>query len=221
MNEQQLRAAAPLAPPHPVAARLGLGRLARGRFLIGGVGLAAAALAAPRVAGATPPRWQAGEPPPTRFEVAENGLRFAFASAPAHEDGMPAYGNPFVTEGYLYPSGTLAGNNGVLADGRPEFPEQLIGTWICRGYMIGDGAHTESGPWVTSTQTYNFGPGVGAVTLITEGFELADTGVAVVRAVIGGTGPFRGAWGEQRQTLLGFTEQMGVNLRVSMDVQPR
>jgi hypothetical protein len=221
MTEQQLRAAAPLGAAYPVAARLDPGRLGRGRFLIGGVGLAAAALAGPRAARAAAPRWQAGNPPPTRFEVAENGLRFAFASAPVHEDGMPAYGNPFVTEGFLYPSGTLAGNNGVLADGRPEFPERVIGNWICRGYMIGDGAHTESGPWVTSTQTYNFGTGVGAVTLITEGFELADEGVAVVRAVIGGTGPFRGAWGEQGQTLLGFTEQMGVNLQVSLDVQPR
>ena len=146
-----------------------------------------------RGAGAAPSRWQAGDPPPARFEVAENGLRFAFASAPVHDDGMPAYGNPFVTEGYLYPSGTLGGSNGVLPDGQPEFPEKVIGTWICRGYMIGDGAHTESGPWVTSTQTYNFGAAFGAITLITEGFELADKGVAVTRAVIGGTGPFRGA----------------------------
>ena len=43
----------------------------------------------------------------------------------------------------------------------------------------------------------------------------------MTRAVIGGTGPFRGAWGEQNQTLLGFTAQMGVNLRVALDVQPR
>ena len=202
-------------------ARPGQGRLRRGSILVGGVGLAAAVLAVPRTAAAAPRHWPAGDSPPARFEVAENGLRFAFASAPVHADGLPAYGNPFVTEGFLYPSGTLAGTNGVLADGRPEFPERVLGTWICRGYMIGDGAHTESGPWVTSTQTYTFGAGVGAATLITEGFELADTGVAVARAVIGGTGPFRGAWGEQRQTLLGFTEQMGVNLRVSLDVQPR
>ena len=84
---------------------------------------------------------------------------------------MPAYGNPFVAEGYLYPSGTLGGSNGVLPDGQPEFPEKVIGTWICRGYMIGDGAHTESGPWVTSTQTYNFGAAFGAITLVTEGFD--------------------------------------------------
>ena len=153
--------------------------------------------------------------------MAENGLRFAFAEAPVHEDGMPAYGNPFVTEGYLYPPGTLSGSNGVLPDGSPEFPQRVLGTWICRGYMIGDGAHTESGPWVTSTQTYTFGTAYGAATLITEGLELADRNMPVTRAVTGGTGPFRAARGEQTQTLLGFTDQMGVNLRVALDVQPR
>ncbi len=153
--------------------------------------------------------------------MAENGLRFAFAGQPVHEDGMPAYGNPFVTEGYLYPVETLNGSNGVLPDGRPEFPQKVIGTWICRGDMIGDGAHTETGPWVTSTQTYTFGKEYGAATLTTEGLELADKDVPVTRAVTGGTGPFRVARGEQAQTLLGFTAQMGVNLRVSLDVRPR
>ena len=35
------------------------------------------------------------------FEVAENGTRFAFDEAPVFDDGMPGYGNPFVTEGYI------------------------------------------------------------------------------------------------------------------------
>ncbi|MGH2352886.1 MAG: hypothetical protein ACRDJN_14855, partial [Chloroflexota bacterium] len=159
--------------------------------------------------------------PPDQFEVAEDGLRFLFDETPVHPDGMPAYGNPFVTEGYLYPVGTLNGSNGVLPDGEPEFPAKVIGTWICRGYMIGDGAHTTTGPWVTSTQTYAFGKDYGKVTLITEGLELADKNVPVVRAITGGTGPFRAARGEQTQTLLGFTTQMGVNLRVALVVQPR
>jgi hypothetical protein len=197
-------------------------RLARGRLLAGGAALAAAAVAV-GVAGTAAAQAEPSKAgrPPERFEVAENGLRFAFAAAPVHEDGMPAYGNPFVTEGYLYPAGTLAGSNGVLPDGQPEFPERVLGTWICRGYMIGDGAHTESGPWVTSTQTYTFDTAYGAATLVTEGLELADKLVPVTRAITGGTGPFRTARGEQAQTLLGFTAQMGVNLRVSLDVRPR
>jgi hypothetical protein len=165
-----------------------------------------------------------GAPQPVEtitFEVAENGLRFIFDETPVHEDGMPAYGNPFVTEGYLYPAGTLNGSNGVLPDGSPEFPDKVIGTWICRGFMIGDGAHTTTGAWVTSTQTYNFGTGFGARTVVTDGYELADIGIPVTRAIVGGTGPYRGAQGEQTQTLLGFTEQMGVNLRVQLEIAGR
>ena len=200
-------------------------RLGRGRLLVGGTALAAAAMAG--IGGSTDSaaaQEERGGPaarPPTRFEVAENGLRFIFDETPQHEDGMPAYGNPFVTEGFLYPPDTLNGSNGVLADGSPEFPQKVIGTWMCRGYMIGDGAHTETGPWVISTQTYNFGTAYGAATLVTDGYELADKNVSVTRAITGGTGPFRAARGEQSQVLLGFTEQMGVNLRVVLDVQPR
>lgn len=158
--------------------------------------------------------------PPARFEVAENGLRFAFAAAPVHEDGMPAYGNPFVTEGYLYPAGTLNGSNGVLPDGSPEFPDKVIGRWHCRGYMIGDGAHTTTGPWVISTQTYLFNDTYANSMLSTEGYEFIDLNVPIARAIIGGTGHFKAARGEQTQTLLGFTDQMGANLRVSIDPKP-
>jgi hypothetical protein len=209
----------PLARVEPAA---GQPRLARGRLLVGGAALAAAAAAsgAAGIAGAQGERLPASRPP-DRFEVAENGLRFIFDETLVHPDGMPAYGNPFVTEGYLYPLGTLSGSNGVLPDGKPEFPAKVIGTWVCRGYMIGDGAHTTTGPWVISTQTYNFGRDFGKVTLVTEGYELADLNVPVTRAISGGTGPLRAARGEQSQTLLGFTAQMGVNLRVALDVQPR
>ena len=41
------------------------------------------------------------------FDVAEDMTRFVFAEQPVHEDGMPAYGNPFITQGYIYPAGTL------------------------------------------------------------------------------------------------------------------
>ena len=54
---------------------------------------------------------------PTRFDVAEDQTRFVFASAPVfEEDGYPAHGNPFVSQGYIYPAGTLEGNaTGVLS----------------------------------------------------------------------------------------------------------
>ncbi len=147
-------------------------------------------------------------------EVAEDGTRFVFGTEQLHEDGMPAYGSPFVTQGYIYPVGTLNGSNGVLANGEPEFPELVIGEWTCYGWMIGEGGHATTGEWVVSTQIYAFEDNI----IVTNGFELADLNVPVARAITGGTGEYSGARGQMQQTLLGFTEQMGVNLTVELAV---
>lgn len=164
------------------------------------------------IAGAALINAQAGnEPEVIAFEVAEDGTRFLFDDLNLHEDGMPAYGSAFVTQGYIYPVGTLNGSNGVLENGEPEFPDLVLGTWTCYGWMIGDGAHTTTGEWVVSTQVYKFNDGS---TIITDGFELVDIDVPFTRAITGGTGEYRSARGELEQVLLGFTEQMGVNLSV-------
>ena len=149
------------------------------------------------------------------FEVAEDGTRFVFDDLNLFEDGMPAYGSAFVTQGYIYPVGTLSGSNGALENGEPEFPDLVLGTWTCYGWMIGDGAHTTTGAWVISTQVYEFNDGS---TIITDGFEIADLDQPVVRAVTGGTGQHRGASGEMIQMLRGFTDQMGVNLSVQFQL---
>lgn len=153
---------------------------------------------------------------PLKFEVAEDGTRFVFDDLNLHDDGMPAYGSAFVTQGYIYPVGTLNGTNGVLENGEAEFPDLVLGTWTCYGWMIGDGAHTTTGEWVVSTQIYKFNDGS---TIITDGFELADFEAPITRAVTGGTGTHRGVSGEMVQVLHGFTAQMGVNLTVEFDVQ--
>lgn len=148
-------------------------------------------------------------------EVAEDGNRFTFDDLNLFEDGMPAYGSAFVTQGYIYPVGTLNGSNGVLANGEPEFPDLVLGDWTCYGWMIGDGARTETGEWVISTQVYKFNDGS---TLITDGFEIVDFDVPVTRAITGGTGEHRSVSGEMVQILHGFTEQMGVNLSVTFNL---
>jgi hypothetical protein len=153
----------------------------------------------------------ADETPVMAFEVAEDGNRFMFDDLNLYEDGMPAYGSAFVTQGYIYPVGTLNGSNGVLGNGEAEFPDLVLGTWTCYGWMIGEGARTVTGEWVVSTQVYQFTDGS---TLITDGFEIADFDKPVIRAVTGGTGAHRGASGEMEQILHGFTDQMGVNLSV-------
>ena len=153
-----------------------------------------------------------------KFDIAEDGNRFAFDDQPVFEDGMPAYGNSFVTEGYLYPEGTLNGSNGVLPNGEPEFPELVLGTWTCRGWFVNDGAHSETGPIVITTQIFDLGEAYGDATIITDGYELVDFNVPVKRAITGGTGDYVDASGEAVQELLGFTEQMGVNLRYELRI---
>lgn len=153
-----------------------------------------------------------------KFDIAEDGNRFAFDDQPVFDDGMPAYGNSFVTEGYLYPEGTLNGSNGVLPNGEPEFPELVLGTWTCRGWFVNDGAHSETGPIVITTQVFNLGETYGDTTIITDGYELVDFNVPIKRAITGGTGDYVDASGEAVQELLGFTEQMGVNLRYELRI---
>jgi hypothetical protein len=131
---------------------------------------------------------------------------------------MPTHGNPFITVGYLYPKGTLNGSNGVLKDGSPEFPDKVIGTWVCRGWFFGEGGSAITGPWVITTQTYNFGQGYGEMMLISEGFELANRGTPVKRAITGGAGPYRQARGEASQTFLGFNTTAGVNLSFTLEL---
>lgn len=153
-----------------------------------------------------------------QFDVAEDMNRFIFDKDVAYEDGMPADGSSFITRGYLYEPGTLTASNGVNPDGSPEFPEKVIGEWICQGYMINEAAHATEGVWVFSTQFFQLGDEPGAQTIVTAGYELADIDVAIARAITGGSGDYKTARGESAQTLLGFNASQGVNLRVQIEV---
>lgn len=158
------------------------------------------------------------------FEVAENGTRFVFDESPLHEDATPAYGNPFITEGYIYPSGTIQCDDGgectgTNPDGSAQFPDQVVGRWTCRGWFVGNGMKTETGPIVITTQLYDFGDIPGNITIVSEGFELIDFNVAVKRAITGGTGKFALARGVAKQALLGFNESMGVSLQLELKVR--
>ncbi len=154
-----------------------------------------------------------------RFDISENALMFVFDPDLVHEDGLPAYGATFITRAYIYPAGTLTADNGVNADGSPEFPDQVLGIWICRGWFVGDGMRTTTGAMLATSQIYDFGNVLGAATLTSDGHELADVGVAISRAVTGGTGPFMGARGEARQTLIGLNATEGVNLQIELEYE--
>jgi hypothetical protein len=146
------------------------------------------------------------------FDVAEDLSRFVYDKAPVFDDGMPAYGNAFVTQGYVYPAGTLDGGvEGTTPDGSPAFPDKVIGTWTCDGYYVGDGFRTETGTVVVTRQVIVFDDGD---LLITQGPELAETDIAIVRAVTGGTGDYAAAPAEIHQTLLGMSDGYGVRLQM-------
>ena len=144
-----------------------------------------------------------------KFDVAEDHTTFAFAPAPVDADGMPAHGNPFVTQGYIYPAGTLSGTDaGVLEDGSPAYPNKVLGIWTCDGWFVGDAMATKSGTWLISRQVYEFDNGD---ILISQGPEIADEGKKSARAITGATGDYADNDGVIFQTLLGFNDHMGVN----------
>ena len=160
------------------------------------------------------------------FDVAESGSKFSFDEAPLLPSGFPAYGNAFVTQGYIYPAGTLGADDGVNPNGSHEFPEKVIGEWTCRGYFIGNGAETVTGPWVITTQHYDFYKQRGyaenkqstELNLVSDGYELVDIDVPGKRAITGGTGRFKRAAGEAVQVLLGHNASEGVNIRFQVRV---
>lgn len=150
-----------------------------------------------------------------RFDVAEDGTRFSWSGDPVMAEGMPAGSTPYVTQGYIYPEGTLTDSNGVTADGAPEFPDKVIGQWSCWGWRLAPSAHSDTAPWLT-THLFNFGSGWGEATLVSEGYSIDDLGIALERAISGGTGEYTGASGVQLETNLGFNPSRGGNFRYEL-----
>jgi hypothetical protein len=129
------------------------------------------------------------------------------------EHTQPERGSFFVTEGRIFPAGTIQG------DGANFDPNQTghIGVWICRGTHLVAAHEIPAAPlWVTTAQLFVLGR-QGKEQLATEGVEGSG---AVRRIVTGGTGNFAGWTGEQRQTFLGFNSRGGVNLRVTFTLWP-
>lgn len=152
---------------------------------------------------------------PTAFDVAENHTRIFMASAPVHDDGMPAHGNAFISQGYIYPAGTLsADTSGVLKDGSPAFPDKVLGTWTCDGYFVGEGGNATTGVWVISRQVFDFAEGD---KIVTQGTEIVDTGVENQRPITGATGDYANFDGHMVQTLLGVSEEMTVNVTFRLE----
>jgi hypothetical protein len=146
-----------------------------------------------------------------RFETAEDHTRAVWAGNPKLTDGLPANDATFMTQGYIYPAGTLTETNGVLPDGSPEFPDKVLGQWSCYGWWVGAGEADETAPWI-STHIFNFGSAAGEAMLVTAGYDIDDMEISLDRAVTGGSGLYAGAQGVQSEVNLGFNKTGGVNV---------
>jgi hypothetical protein len=129
------------------------------------------------------------------------------------EHTQPERGSFFITEGRVFPAGTIDGDGATFDPNRTGH----IGIWICRGTHLVAANEIPAAPlWVSSAQLFVLGR-QGKEQLATEGVEGGGT---ITRIVTGGAGNYAGWFGEQRQTFLGFNPTGGVNLRVTFILRP-
>ena len=121
-------------------------------------------------------------------------------------DTQPERGSFFVTEGNIYPGGTIKGDGASFDPSTAGF-----GRWFCRGtHLVSASAIPAAAFWVHTAQLFLLPDDTRSIA--TEGVEGNGT---VTRLISGGTGKYRGYVGEQRQEFLGFNSTGGVNLRVT------
>lgn len=129
------------------------------------------------------------------------------------EHTQPERGSFFVTEGRIFPAGTIQGDGATFDPNRSGH----IGVWFCRGTHLVSASEIPAAPvWVDTAQLYVLGR-QGKEQISTEGVEGGGT---VRRIATGGTGNYAGWSGEQQQTFLGFNPTGGVNLRVTFILYP-
>jgi hypothetical protein len=121
------------------------------------------------------------------------------STPPADLGGTDSRGASFIVEGLIYRGGTIK-----EATGFDPFSRRAIGHWFCRGWFV---SHTERPlPHALTTQEFVLGMITPEQlsppdTLVSSGLE---GGPAVFhRAVIGGTGRYRHASGDQQERVIG------------------
>ena len=128
------------------------------------------------------------------------------------EHTQPERGSFFITQGRIFPEGTIEGDGASFDPNRSGH----IGIFICRGtHLVSASEIPAADLWVSTAQLFVIGR-QAREQLATEGIEGAGT---VTRIVTGGTGNFAGFVGEQKQTFLGFNPTGGVNLRVTFTLR--
>ena len=87
------------------------------------------------------------------FDVAQNGTTFVIIGPTTPT--IPPFalqGAAFSVQGFVYPEGTLQGGavSGTNMDGTPAFPDEVVGTWSCRGWFLRDDDPSETGAVIVS-----------------------------------------------------------------------
>lgn len=122
-------------------------------------------------------------------------------------DTQPERGSFFITEGNIFPAGTIQGDGATFDPNASG----ALGRWFCRGtHLVSATEFPTAARAVHTAQLYLLPDESRSLT--TDGVE---GNVPVQRALTGGTGLFKGYVGEQRQEMLGFNATGGVNLRVT------
>ena len=150
------------------------------------------------------------------IDVAEDA-RTASLNTASPTDTGPKRGATAISNGKIYPGGTIAAGDGLDIDTLTG----SIGTWISRGTFNVDlsqilaGAH----PALSSTEYYLFtrtGVSDGEEALFSEGPEF---GATTHRVVLGGTGRYRGVIGEVQQETLGNNSTGFSNFRYTFTIR--
>ncbi len=159
------------------------------------------------------------------FDVAQDGNTFVIIGP--NSGGFAVQGTAFSVLGFVYPEGTLQGGavSGTNEDGTPAFPDQVIGTWSCRGWFTQDDALGVTGAVLVGTQIWDLNlHRPGSETIVTDGIDLSvndvDLGVPFKRAITGGTGKkFKGAHGEQTTINFGFNDSFGIDATHTLKIK--
>ena len=187
--------------------------------------LAAAALTLLGIAAATPHGHEAqdhgGKHSEARWktiviDVAEDA-RTASVNTASPTDTGPKRGATAISNGKIYPGGTIPAGDGLDIDTLTG----SIGNWITRHTLNFDASQIVAGahPALSSTEYYLFtrtGVSDGEEALFSEGPEF---GATTHRVVLGGTGRYRGVIGEVQEETLGSNSTGFANKRFTFTIR--
>lgn len=144
-------------------------------------------------------------------DVAEDLTR-AVPTLVRPDDTQPERGTFYVTEGRVFPGGTIEGDGADFNPGRSGH----VGVWLSRGTHLVAAAEIPAAPlWAHTSQLFVLGR-QGTEQIASEGVEGAGT---LTRAVTGGAGNYVGFIGVQRSTFLGVNATGGANFRVTFTLR--